>query len=366
MSQSNALRCAVLAGDGVGPEITAATVEILQAAARRVSLPLDLEELPIGFKSYNKWKTTLSDATIRKLRGHTGWILGPTFAGEYPKDDPLKGHPSGYLRKNFALFANVRPVKAWPQLNPLISDLDVTVIRENTQGFYPDRNMAWGYGEFLPTADVALSVRVITTSACERFARFSLEYATALGHDSLAILHKRTALPQTEALFVDAFERLKGEFPKVKTELVRIDTFSSSLPRDYKKYRLVATTNLFGDIASDQASGLAGGVAVAPSLNAGTDQAMAQAVHGTAADIEGKNIANPTALALSTAMLLRWFDQKKRDQRCRDTADLIERGIHGAMQAGALTHDLGGRASTTDFTRAVISAIEASPAPRGS
>ena len=358
MSQSNALRLAVLAGDGVGPEITAATVEILQAAAQQANLPLDLEELPIGYKSYNTWKSTLTEETVQKLRGHNGWILGPTFAGEYPKDDPIRGHPSGYLRKNFGLFANVRPVKAWPQLNPLIADLDVTVIRENTQGFYPDRNMFWGYGEFLPTADVGISVRVITTAACDRFARFSLEYATALGHESLSILHKRTALPQTEGLFIGAFERLKDEFPKVKTEVVRVDTFSSSLPRDYKKYKLVATTNLFGDIASDQASGLAGGVAVAPSLNAGTDQAMAQAVHGTAPDIEGQNVANPTALALSTAMLLRWFDQKKPDQRCRDTAAHIERGIHGAREAGALTRDLGGRTSTTDFTRAVVKAIE--------
>jgi 3-isopropylmalate dehydrogenase len=358
MSQSSSLRLAVLAGDGVGPEITAATIEILHAAAARANLPLDLEALPIGYTSYNKWKSTLTEETIQKLRGHTGWILGPTFAGEYPKDDPIRGHPSGYLRKNFGLFANVRPVKAWPQLNPLIADLDVTVIRENTQGFYPDRNMFWGYGEFLPTADVALSVRVITKPACERFARFSLEYATALEYESIAILHKRTALPQTEGLFIGAFEELKDEFPRVKTEIVRVDTFSSSLPRDHKKYRLVATTNLFGDIASDQASGLAGGVAVAPSLNAGTEQAMAQAVHGTAPDIEGQNIANPTALALSTAMLLRWFDQKKRDQRCRDAAALIEHGIHGAMESGALTRDLGGRTSTTDFTRAVVRAIE--------
>jgi 3-isopropylmalate dehydrogenase len=133
------------------------------------------------------------------------------------------------------------------------------------------------------------------------------------------------------------------------------------LPRDYRKYRLVATTNLFGDIASDQASGLAGGVAVAPSLNAGTDQAMAQAVHGTAANIAGKNMANPTALALSTAMLLRWFDQKKPDERCRKAAALIEDGVQAAMTSGALTSDLGGRTSTTEFARAVIKAIEGAP-----
>ena len=118
MSQSNALRLAVLAGDGVGPEITAATVEILQAAAQRANLPLDLEELPIGYKSYNKWKSTLTEETIQKLRGHNGWILGPTFAGEYPKDDPIRGHPSGYLRKNFGLFATASATQLWAHNRP--------------------------------------------------------------------------------------------------------------------------------------------------------------------------------------------------------------------------------------------------------
>jgi 3-isopropylmalate dehydrogenase len=105
-----------------------------------------------------------------------GWILGPTFAGEYPKDDPIRGHPSGYLRRNFSLFANVRPVRTWAQLDPLIPDLDITILRENTEGFYPDRNFAWGYGEFKPIEDVGLSLRAITAPACDRFARLAFEY----------------------------------------------------------------------------------------------------------------------------------------------------------------------------------------------
>jgi 3-isopropylmalate dehydrogenase len=202
---------------------------------------------------------------------------------------------------------------------------------------------------------------VITGTACDRFARFVLEYAAALGHSKVVVLHKRTALPQTEGVFIGAFDRLKTEFPKLEVELVRIDTFSSALPREHARFRLVATTNLFGDIASDQASGLAGGVAVAPSLNAGITQAMAQAVHGTAADIAGKNLANPTALALSTAMLLRWVDQRKRNRAARAAAGLIEHGIQGAMKAGVLTADLGGKATTSSFTKAVLKAIGDAP-----
>src|SRR5205814_5348239 len=136
----------------------------------------------------------------------------------------------------------------------------------------------------------------------------------------LAVIHKRTALPQTDGLFIGAFERLRPEYPNIELELVRIDTFSSAFPRDPHHYRLVATTNLFGDILSDQASGLAGGVGLAPSLNAGSDHAMAQAVHGTAPDIAGKGVANPAALILSTAQLLDWLYQRTREPPCRATA----------------------------------------------
>ncbi len=357
MTVNGKLNLAVMAGDGVGPEITDATVDVLQTAANRVGLPLGLERCLVGLRSYEKYKTTLAQETLDVLKEHPGWILGPTSAGEYPKDDPMRGHPSGYLRRNFALFANVRPVKAWPQLKPLIPDLDITVIRENTEGFYPDRNLAWGYGEFMPTKDVALSLRVITQVACDRFARFSFEYAKATGQKKISLAHKRTALPQTEGVFIGAFERIKGEYPGIDLELLRVDTFSSSMPRDHRKFPLVSTTNLFGDILSDQCSGLAGGVGIAPSLNASTTQAMAQAVHGTAPDIAGKGLANPSALILSTAMLLRWFYQNQGDIRCKQAADLMEAAVRSTIDAGNTTPDLGGKATTSSFAKAVMEAI---------
>jgi 3-isopropylmalate dehydrogenase len=242
-------------------------------------------------------------------------------------------------------------------LDPLIPDLDVTIIRENTEGFYPDRNLAWGYGEFKPTDDVALSLRVITGVACDRFARYSLDYAAAQGESVLHIAHKRTALPQTEGLFIGAFEKLSCEYPTITLSPLRVDTFSSSFPRRHKEFRLVATTNLFGDILSDQASGLAGGVGLAPSLNAGSDHAMAQAVHGTAPDIAGKGLANPAALILSTAQLLDWLHQRTREPACLATAQLLQQGVAGAIQGGTRTADLGGDASTSAFAKAVIAAM---------
>jgi 3-isopropylmalate dehydrogenase len=347
----------VLEGDGIGPEITDATVKVLKAAARSAGLGVKLKYALIGSRPYKKFRTTLPDETVRELARREGWIVGPTNAGEYPKDDPYRGHPNGFIRRHFKLFANVRPVQAWEQLDPLISDLDITILRENTEGFYPDRNMAWGYGEFKPREDVGLAMRVITKEASDRFAKYAFQYAQATGVRRISLVHKRTALPQTDGIFIGAFERLKPRFRNIAVDLVRIDTFSSSFPRDHQRYPLVATTNLFGDILSDQASGLAGGVGLAPSLNAGLDHAMAQAVHGTAPDIAGKGIANPSALILSTAQLLRWFYQRRKSVACRDAAELMENGVKSAVVSGVTTPDLGGSETTASFAAAVIGAM---------
>ena len=354
MANANEIRLAVLDGDGIGPEITAATLSVLAAAAKRAGLVVRAKRALIGWKAYRKTKSTLPDATRSVLDAHEGWIVGPTFAGEYPQDDPMRGHPNGFIRRHYKLFANVRPVQAWPQLDPLVPDVNITVLRENTEGFYPDRNMAWGYGEFKPREDVGLAVRVITGEACDRFARFAFEFAKAGGLDRISVVHKRTVLPQTDGIFIGAFERLQRGYRGIRLELVRIDTFSSSFPRAAKRYRFVATTNLFGDILSDQASGLAGGVGLAPSLNAGHDHAMAQAVHGTAPDIAGKGVANPSALILSTALLMRWFYQRTGRTAFRNTAEAMEKAVRRTIESGATTPDLGGNASTRDFARSVI------------
>ena len=150
---------------------------------------------------------------------------------------------------------------------------------------------------------------------------------------------------------------MQKELKGIAVELVRIDTFSSSFPRDARRYRLVATTNLFGDILSDQTAGLAGGIGLAPSLNAGHEHAMAQAVHGTAPDIAGKGMANPSALILSAALLLRWFHQRSGRKACRDAAELVEAAVRRTIESGATTPDLGGKASTVEFTRSVVRAM---------
>lgn len=355
---SDTLSIAVLPGDGIGPEIAAATSDVLEAIAAKVGLSLELRQGAVGWQAYHEDGATLSERTLALLRDTEGWIVGPTFAGEYPADDPIRGHPSGYLRRNFELFANLRPVQAWPQLNPLVQALDVSIIRENTEGFYPDRNLAWGYGEFLPTSDVAMSLRVISSAASRRIARYAYSYAKAVKQHRLTVVHKRTALPQTDGMFLSAFDQEGAAFPDIDVDYVRVDTFSSQLPREPERFKVVVTTNLFGDILSDQASGLAGGVGVAPSLNAGAGHAMAQAVHGTAADIAGKDKANPTALLMSARLLLQWFDQRRPDERLARGAHLVEQAVRVALGDGVCTPDLGGSATTSEYVGALIQEVD--------
>jgi 3-isopropylmalate dehydrogenase len=365
MSNAEPQNIAVLAGDGVGPEVTAATLEVVEAVTRAVGVQANLRRAPVGWESYRSQGSTMPDETIAVLKECPGWIVGPTAAGEYPADDPINGHPSGYMRRNFSLFANIRPAHAWPHLPALVPELKTTIFRENTEGMYPDRNLYRGYGEFMPTADVAIALRVITRAACDRFAKMTFEYARANGHGTLVVVHKRTALKQTDGLFCEAFAQLESSFPEIAVEYMRIDTFSSSLPAEPGRFGLVATTNLFGDIMSDQASGLVGGIGLAPSLNAGNEYAMAQAVHGTAADIAGKGLVNPAALILSAGMMLEWLGRRERAQHREESAQaweragtLISEAVSSAIADGTRTRDLGGSASTAEFGSAVARAAE--------
>jgi len=260
------IRLAVLAGDGIGPEITDATVRVLQAAAGRSGLDLALTPYPIGWKAYEQSRSTLTPETLAALRNiWAGFSVLPLPANTLTTIRS-RGIRAANLRRNFALFANVRPVQAWPPARAAHSrPRHHHPAREHGRPFIRTAISPGAMASSSRPEDVGISLRVITAPSCERFARFAFEYAATANIDRLAVVHKRTALPQTEGLFIGAFERLHPEYPNIALELVRIDTFSSAFPRDPHRYRLVATTNLFGDILSDQASGLAGGVGIAPS-----------------------------------------------------------------------------------------------------
>jgi len=252
--------------------------------------------------------------------------------------------------------------------------VDLVIVRENNEGMQPDRNMYKGGGEFMPTPDIALSTRVITRRGSERIARAAFELARARGQTRITakqkhpcgerprvtIIHKRTVFKLTCGLFVDTATEVGREFPDVDVDEHQVDSFAMALVMKPQRFDTILVTNMFGDILSDLAAGLVGGLGLAPGLNVGDRYAMAQATHGSAPDIAGRNIANPYAIILSAQMLLAWLGRRHSDQAALSAANKIDQAVHLTLSRDSVrTPDIGGNASTDDFGRAVIDRIRA-------
>jgi len=293
------------------------------------------------------------------MRQCDGWILGPLSAGSYPKDDKDYPMASGKIRKEFDLFANIRPIKSLAKSSD--KNIDLVIVRENTEDFYPDRNLFKGYGEFWPNEDTVLSLRVITRKACARIAETAFRLASSRsGKKLVTAVHKSNVLIEGDGLFLEEVRRAAKKFPNIHLNDGLVDSVAMQLVISPQSFDVIVTTNMFGDILSDVAAGTVGGLGLAPSLNSGDKYAMAQAVHGSAPDIAGKGIANPTAEILSTAMLLRWLYSKTGNACTRNTAQDIERAtfeLLASPESAALTVDLGGNASTKKFTDEIIEKI---------
>lgn len=348
-------RIGVLECDGIGPEIVRSSVRVLEAAAGD-GPSLDLTPLPAGLSSLHSHGQTLPSETITALEQCHGWIMGPHDSESYPVGERLKRNPSAELRHRFDLYANIRPARAYPNVPALAPTMDLVVARENTEGFYADRNMFLGSGEFMPTPDVALAVGVFTRRGAERIARTAFKLAT-VRKKKVAIVHKFNVLRLTYGLFLETCREVAKEFPDVEVEDFHIDNMAAQLVRRPGQFDVILTTNMFGDILSDLTGELSGSLGLAAGLNAGDTHAMAQAAHGSAPDIAGRGIANPVAEILSTALLMRWLADQHQDAAARATADRMERAVLQTLELGVRTADIGGTANTETFTAAVVSAI---------
>ena len=358
------MRIAVLPGDGIGPEITAATREVLDTVDRAYELGLVFEEHEIGLGSLDRLGTTLPTPVIEACRAADGIILGPVSHQNYPPRAEGGINPSGELRILLDLYANIRPARSregiphWGR-----TPMDLVIVRENTEGFYADRNMYLGVGEFMPTPDVALAVRKITAHASERIARaaFSLA-ATRRGH--VTAVHKSNVLHVTEGLFLDRVRAVAREHPEVKYEEQLVDSMAALLVRDAVRYDVIVTTNMYGDILSDEASELSGSLGLAASANAGDAHCMAQAQHGSAPDIAGQDIANPVSLILSASMLLGWLGERHHDTRFAAAQRAIDTAVDTLLREPAQrTADLGGQLGTKAFASALCDRIGAAGRP---
>jgi 3-isopropylmalate dehydrogenase len=341
------MRILVLPGDGIGPEITAATREVLTAASDHFNLGLDLIDDIVGHESLRRYGTTVRPEILDRARAAQGIILGPTATFDFKDESKGEINPSRFLRKNLDLFANIRPSRTYDGCPSPIGTFDLVVVRENTEGFYADRNMELGNGEMLVTPDVAISLRRITRHCCERIARAGCELAMRRRRH-VTFVHKANVLKMTDGMFLDACRKVAAEFPELTTDDVLVDAMMAHVVRTPQRFDVIVTTNMFGDILSDLTAELSGSLGLGGSLNAGAGHAMAQAAHGSAPDIAGKNVANPYSLILSAALLLAWHGRREAKPAFEDAARAIEAAAEAAIAAHDVTRDIGGGLGTHD------------------
>jgi|tagenome__1003787_1003787.scaffolds.fasta_scaffold20904881_2 3-isopropylmalate dehydrogenase len=355
------MRLFVLPGDGIGPEITEATIRVLDAVNRAHSLGLSFDYDEVGFASLAKYGTTLRDETLEKAKTYDGIILGPQSHMGYPPRDKGGRNVSAAFRVKLDLYANVRPARTRSFLGLGSKPMDLVIMREATEGFYPDRNMFKGIGEFMPTPDVALSVRKLTAHACERIARAAFVLARKRRKKVTAV-HKANNFIITDGFFLEKVRKVAAEFPDVALDDVIVDAMAAHLVREPSRFDVIVSTNFYADILSDLASELSGGLGLAGSINANAETGLvcAQAQHGSAPDIQGQNKANPTSLILSAAMLLSWLGEQRKLPAVNAAGLAIDRAVDAALtDPAARTRDLGGPANTDAFAAQVAAAVHA-------
>lgn len=350
-------RIGILVGDGIGPEIIAATKRVWQYALAKEEISYTWVELPMGLAAIKNEHNPLPQKTIDELKGCDGWLMGPHDSASYPHPFNKRRNPSGQVRKQFDLYANIRPAKTIVGLTSVVKEADLVICRENTEGFYSDRNMFGGSGEWRVTEDVVISAGVFSRTAIERIAHEACRLAMKR-KKKLTIVHKANVITHGMGMFRNCCMEVAKQYPELIVDEFHIDAMVAHLVRSAHAFDVIVTENMYGDILSDLTGELVGSLGLAPSINCNQQQAMAQAAHGSAPDIAGKNIANPMGMMQSAIMLTLWLAEKYEDDRLYLVANTIEQAIFSVIRSGVKTIDLGGHATTTEFTQAVIQMME--------
>ena len=344
--------------DGIGPEISESTKRVLdESLGKYFQGSFDWIELPVGWQALEQNKPPLPRETLDELEKCDAWVMGPHDSASYPEAFQQSLNPSGAIRKHFDLYANIRPARTVKGLGDSRKNFDLVIVRENTEGFYADRNMHLGIGEFMPHPDTALAVGVFTRNACERIARTAFELAM-IRKKKVSLIHKANVLRTTYGLFLECCEKVSRDFPEVVVNDFHIDAVAALLVREPEEFDVIVTTNMFGDILSDLTAELAGSLGMGAALNAGRLKAMAQAAHGSAPSLRGKNLANPCGLILSSAMLLQWLGNRDQNPGLIQAADAIESTVYRTLEFRGRSLDLGGSLGTRELTDAMLMELQ--------
>jgi isopropylmalate/isohomocitrate dehydrogenase-like protein len=319
----------LIPGDGIGPEVTEALLHVLEI----MDIELDYTLAYAGDACYNKTGTTIPDETLSKAKKADATLFGSVTT--------VPGHKSAIisLRNGLDLYANLRPVKSYQGINCLFDDLDFVIVRENTEGLYSGIE---GY-----TKDGATALRVITRSASEKICKFAFKHAEKTGRNKVTAIHKANVLKKTDGIFRESFYKIADEFPNIGTDEKYVDAAAMFLITKPQDFEVIVTTNLFGDILSDEGAGLVGGLGMVPSANIGDNNALFEPVHGSAPDIAGLGISNPSAMILSAVMMLDYLGEHYEAKKLENALlDVI-------CEGKVLTPDLGGSSKTMEMAQKI-------------
>jgi isocitrate dehydrogenase (NAD+) len=326
----------LIPGDGIGPEVCASAREILDASGVKI----EWQEMPAGQIALDTLGDPLPQSTLDAVLAADATLKGPTAT---PKGVGFRS-VNVALRQKLNLFANYRPARSLPGVKTRFENVDLIVIRENTEGLYSGL-------EHTVVPGVVESLRVITEKASKRIAKFAFETARRQGRKRVTCVHKANILKLSDGLFLKSCQEVAAEFPDIQFDDWIVDAAAMKLVSAPEAFDVLVMENLFGDILSDLTSGLVGGLGITPSANVGDKLAVFEAVHGTAPDIAGKGLANPTAVILSGVLMLRFLGEK-------DAADRVENAVRNVLAEGKVrTGDLGGKSSTGEYTQAVLARL---------
>lgn len=336
-------KIALIPGDGIGPELTQATLKVMDAVRKRFNLGLDFVVLEAGDACFEKRGTALPEETVKAIRNSDACLKGPV--GETAADVIVK------LRMMFDLYANIRPLKSYLGIPCLREDMDLVFVRENTEGLYK------GF-EFM-LDDSAIGLRVITRGGCERIARKAFNLARRRNKKrKVTAVHKSNVMKVTCGLFAEVCRAVANEYPDVTFNEQYVDAASMRLIKEPQKYDVIVTTNMFGDILSDEAAQLVGGLGMAPGGNIGESFAIFEPVHGSAPTRVGKHTANPCSMILASKMMLEWLGEKNNDEICLEAAEAVEKSVSEALRKGLTIPDFGGELTTLEMAGAIAEEVE--------
>jgi len=338
---SHKYNISLVTGDGIGPEISESALSILETINDNFSLQFEIKKLEAGDTVLKNTGKALPDETFEAIKNSDACLKAPV--GESAKDVIV------YLRRMLDLYANIRPAKSYPNMPALRDDVDLVIVRENTEDLYT--------GEEFDIGDAAVAMRIISEKASRRIANHAFMIANQRKMKKVTCVHKSNVMKKTDGLFASTCSKVAENFSNVKFEEMYVDACAMNLIRQPQEFDVIVTTNLFGDILSDEAAQVIGGLGMAPAANIGDDFGLFEPVHGAAFDIAGKQIANPTSFILSISMMLEWLGRKHNDANCITAGTSIENAVWEVCLANIKTKDTGGDKTTMEFTKEIISRL---------